>query len=55
MHAEELRHGKNHARIPRENSKCSKDQVKKDRGDEEHGQLGIPLSRIDIHSTALST
>lgn len=43
MHSKELRHGKDHACIPREDSKCSKDQVEKDCGHEEHNQLGIPL------------
>jgi hypothetical protein len=43
MHAEELRHGKNHARVPGEDSKRSKHHVKEKCGHEEYSELGIPL------------
>ena len=45
MHAKELGHSKNYAGIPREDSECSKHQVKKYCGHEEYSQLGIPLGR----------
>src|SRR6266404_489176 len=45
MHPEELRHRKDRARIPREDSKCHEDHVKEDGGHEEHSQLGVPLRK----------
>jgi hypothetical protein len=43
MHAKELGHSENYARVPRKDSESSKHQVKKYWGHEEYSQLGIPL------------
>ena len=43
MHPEELCHGKNHARVPRENSEGHKDHVEENSGHDKHSQLRIPL------------
>ncbi len=45
MHAKELSHSKNYARVPRKDSERSKHQVKKYRGHEEYSQLDISLGR----------
>jgi hypothetical protein len=52
MHPEELGHGKDHARIPREDSEGHEDHVKENTGHDKHSQLRIPLgSATGVSST----
>jgi hypothetical protein len=44
MHPEELGHGKDHARIPREDSEGHEDHVKENTGHDKHSQLRIPVA-----------
>lgn len=55
VHAKELGHGKNHARVPWKDGERSKHQVKKYRGQEKYSQLGIPLGEVGVSANRLAS